>query len=79
MAPGEILGIVGESGSGKSTVLKAAMGLLENSGVVTRGEIYYKGQNVTDSRANELRKLPPETGVIIAQSVEPIVTSPIAL
>ena len=65
MAPGEILGIVGESGSGKSTVLKAAMGLLENSGAVTRGDIYYKGQNVTDSRENELRKLRgPEMGMI---------------
>lgn len=29
--------------------------------------------------ANELRKLPPQTGVIIAQSVKPIVISPIAL
>ena len=65
MAPGEILGIVGESGSGKSTVLKAAMGLLENSGAVTRGDIHYKGQNVTDSRENELRKLRgPEMGMI---------------
>lgn len=65
MAPGEILGIVGESGSGKSTVIKAAMGLLGNSGAVTRGDIYYKGQNVVDSRENELRKLRgPEMGMI---------------
>lgn len=65
MEPGEILGIVGESGSGKSTVLKAAMGLLGNSGAVTRGDIYYKGQNVTDRRENELRKLRgPEMGMI---------------
>lgn len=33
---GEILGIVGESGSGKSTVIRAAMGLLGNTGAVTR-------------------------------------------
>ena len=33
--PGEILGIVGESGGGKSTVIRAAMGLLENRGRVT--------------------------------------------
>ena len=38
MAPGEILGIVGEYGSGKSTVIKAAMGLLGNSGAVIRGD-----------------------------------------
>lgn len=65
MEPGEILGIVGESGSGKSTVIKAAMGLLGNSGAVTRGDIYYKGQNVADSREDELRKLRgPEMGMI---------------
>ena len=44
MKPGEILGIVGESGSGKSTLIKAAMGLLGDSGAVTKGDIYYKGQ-----------------------------------
>ena len=32
---GEILGIVGESGSGKSTVIRAVMGLLGNSGTIT--------------------------------------------
>ena len=30
---GEILGIVGESGSGKSTIIKAAMGLLGDTGL----------------------------------------------
>ena len=37
---GEILGIVGESGSGKSTLIRAAMGLLGNTGLVIRGDIY---------------------------------------
>lgn len=41
LAPGEILGIVGESGSGKSTIVKAAMGLLGDAGMVTRGDIVY--------------------------------------
>ena len=40
---GEILGIVGESGSGKSTIIKAIMGLLGEEGMVTRGDIWYKG------------------------------------
>ena len=62
---GEILGIVGESGSGKSTILRAAMGLLGNAGMVTRGDIYYKGQNVVDMPREKLRKLlGPEMGMV---------------
>ena len=45
---GEILGIVGESGSGKSTLIKAAMGLLGPGGLVTRGDIWYKGKDLPD-------------------------------
>ena len=45
---GEILGIVGESGSGKSTIIKAVMGLLGEEGLVTKGDIWYKGENLTD-------------------------------
>ncbi len=52
---GEILGIVGESGSGKSTIIKAVMGLLGEEGLVTRGDIWYKGENLTDMSAKELR------------------------
>ncbi len=55
--PGEILGIVGESGSGKSTVIRAAMGLLGGNGMVTRGDIYYKGINIPDVDQKTLRKI----------------------
>lgn len=66
---GEILGIVGESGSGKSTLMKAAMGLLGNAGVVTRGDIWYRGKNITDMNEQERRRLNgPELGMIF-QSV----------
>ena len=62
---GEILGVVGESGSGKSTVIRAAMGLLGPNGLVTRGDIRYKGKNLPDLPASELRKLNgPELGMI---------------
>lgn len=62
---GEILGIVGESGSGKSTLIKAAMGLLGNTGLVTRGDIWYKGKNLPDLSVGEIRKLNgPELGMI---------------
>ncbi|MBR1565280.1 MAG: ABC transporter ATP-binding protein [Oscillospiraceae bacterium] len=62
---GEILGIVGESGSGKSTLIKAAMGLLGPAGLVTRGDIWYKGRNLPDLSEAEIRKLNgPELGMI---------------
>lgn len=65
MMPGEILGIVGESGSGKSTLIKAAMGLLDGSGLVNRGDIFYKGQNVIDLNPEALRTMRgPEMGMI---------------
>lgn len=62
---GEILGIVGESGSGKSTVIRAAMGLLGSGGAVTKGSLYYKGQNVIDAGPDEIRRMRgPAMGMI---------------
>ena len=55
LRPGEILGLVGESGSGKSTLIKAAMGLLGDNGLVTRGDITFKGKNLVDMPERELR------------------------
>lgn len=66
---GEILGIVGDSGSGKSSIIKAVTGLLGSSGMVTRGDIYYKGLNVVDISGRERRKLlGPEIGVVFQDS-----------
>ena len=53
--PGEILGLVGESGAGKSTIIKAAMGLLGSSGMVTRGDIWFEGKNLPDLSDREMR------------------------
>ena len=55
--PGEILGLVGESGSGKSTLIKAAMGLLGDNGLVTKGDITYKGKNLVDMSEHELKSI----------------------
>lgn len=54
---GEILGLVGESGSGKSTIIKSAMGLLGLNGMVTKGDIWYKGQNLTEMSERELNRV----------------------
>ena len=65
LSEGEILGVVGESGSGKSTLIKAAMGLLGPAGMVTRGDIWYKGMNLPDLKRNQIRKLcGPDFGMI---------------
>ena len=66
---GEILCVVGESGSGKSTIIKAIMGLLGNEGMVTEGDIWYKGKNVVDMPEKELRRLlGPEIAMVFQDS-----------
>ena len=48
--PGETYGLVGESGSGKSTVARCLMDIYQP----TKGEIWYKDDNVCDKK--EARK-----------------------
>ncbi len=54
---GEIMGIVGESGSGKSSLLRAALNMLGRDGLVTRGDIYYKGLDLPDLSPAEMQKI----------------------
>lgn len=54
---GEILGIVGESGSGKSTILRAAMGLLGQSGRITSGDILWQGKSLLSLSEGAMRAL----------------------
>ncbi|MDY6290156.1 MAG: ABC transporter ATP-binding protein [Succiniclasticum sp.] len=76
--PGEILGLVGESGSGKSTLIRAAMGLLGSSGMVTRGDIWFEGKNLPDLSDSEMRHICGENIGMIFQdcgaSLSPIRT-----
>lgn len=54
----EILGVVGESGSGKSVTSLAILGLLpERISRITKGAIYFEGQNLLEYPKNEMRAL----------------------
>ena len=44
---GKVLGIVGESGSGKSVTAYSIMQILADNGLITSGEILYKGEDIS--------------------------------
>ena len=52
---GKILGIVGESGSGKSVTAYSIMQILEKNGSIKKGQILYKGQDITKYSEKQMR------------------------
>lgn len=54
---GETLAIVGESGSGKSVTNKAIMGILSKNANIEKGEILYKGRDLTKLTDKEFTKI----------------------
>jgi len=57
---GEILGIIGSSGAGKSTIARN-INLLEKP---SQGEVYFKGERITNYKGKELRKIRQKMGTI---------------
>ncbi|MFJ8265578.1 ABC transporter ATP-binding protein [Peribacillus asahii] len=53
--PGEMLGLAGESGSGKSLTASAILGLLPKSLHVSKGQIEFRGKNLTRLSEKEMR------------------------
>ena len=55
---GKTVGLVGESGSGKSVSSLAIMGLIpQPPGKISRGEIYFEGEDLLKKSETEIRKL----------------------
>ena len=54
---GRTLGIVGESGSGKTVLSRSIMGLLTAGSIERTGSIRYRGRELIDAPASELRHL----------------------
>lgn len=75
---GEILGIVGESGSGKSVTAYSIMQILASTGKIVDGSIYYKGEDITKWKENQMRDFRGKCCSIIFQdpmtSLNPVFT-----
>ena len=77
--PGETLGVVGESGSGKSMTSLSIMGLVpEPAGRIVGGSILYKGEDLLQKSAAEMRQIRGKEICMILQdpmtSLNPVYT-----
>lgn len=54
---GETIGVVGESGSGKSVTALSILRLLDKGGKIVNGQIYFKGNNLTEIDMREMRSI----------------------
>lgn len=78
LKPGEIMGIVGESGSGKSVTAYSIMQILADNGRVEKGQVLYRGEDVTTYSKKQLETFRGKHCSIIFQdpmtSLNPVFT-----
>ena len=67
--PAEIVGIIGESGCGKSTLLKSVLSLNNDTVRPLSGEILFRGQDVLQYGAADLRSISGREIAVIFQSL----------
>jgi oligopeptide/dipeptide ABC transporter ATP-binding protein len=67
LLPGEIMGVLGESGSGKSTLAVSLVRLLPGNGKITRGAVYFEGQDLLEASPEELEKIRGQRIALIFQ------------
>ncbi|MBR6006836.1 MAG: ABC transporter ATP-binding protein, partial [Clostridia bacterium] len=76
--PGEILGIVGESGSGKSVTAYSIMQILADTGKITGGKIFFKGEDLATWSEKQMQGFRGKNCSIIFQdpmtSLNPVFT-----
>jgi peptide/nickel transport system ATP-binding protein len=76
--PGKTTCVVGESGSGKSLTALSVMGLLSKQLLQTSGRVLFKGQDLADFSAEEMRKIRGrQIGMIFQEpmtSLNPVLT-----
>lgn len=65
--PGECLGILGESGSGKSMTVKAVLGLLDKSFLVS-GRALFEGKDLLEESGETLRRMRGERIAMVLQN-----------
>ena len=66
--PGEILGLVGQSGSGKNALSLAILRLLHLKGGTARGNLFFKGQDLSAKSESQMRSLRGREISIVLQS-----------
>ncbi|EPN15171.1 ABC transporter ATP-binding protein, partial [Pseudomonas syringae] len=70
--PGRILGLVGESGSGKSVTGFSILGLVDEPGRISGGQVLFKGRDLTKLSAGQLREIQGNRVAMIFQ--DPMMT-----